>query len=301
MTENIRIGATKHLVPVYERLKKEAQFFQECEIATRLSVSRDGQYNLLDYEITGEIDADIFDSKLSLCYHQIAEAVAEVIITWWQPEIFREIIQGGYPELCSSDVERVINKLFTVSREPGVFMQVVTSNSAWKKEIATRVVDFLETCSSLVIDGFINFRLQDFKTELEHIVNDAVEEFLLEKEYDDFIDLLRYFVETQEPRIKKIHVVLFPSGSFNMYDSNYSVIDNNYLEGFILDLMDNDLSYEDLLVSALITIAPLEIVLHLPDTVGNMSSAVNTIQSVFGARVTMCIGCPKCFNFQIKS
>lgn len=301
MTECVRIGATKHLIPIYNRLKKESVLLKELEMDINLSVSRDGYYSLLDYEICDEKDFEIIsDNRISLCRHHIAEAVAEAIIDCWQPEMVRSIVESTYSDLSAMDTDRIIHKLFKPSNDQSIYLQTITSNLGWKKEITSRVVEFLETGNEIIIDGFIQFRLQDFKDELEQMANDAVDEFLLEKEYDDFIDLLRYFVDTQEPRLKKVHVVLFPSGIFNMYDNNYTIIDNDYLEGFILDLMDNDLSYEDLLVSALITIAPLEIVLHLPDSIGDMSSAVSTIQSVFGTRVTMCIGCSKCLNLQVK-
>lgn len=301
MTERVRIGATKHLGPIYEKLKKDSAVLKERGIKIDLSVRRDGRYNLLDYEISDEINSEIiWDNRISLCWHHISEAVADAIVTWWQPEIVRSIIDAAYPDLTEAETERIIRKLFVVSNKQDIYLQTMISNLSWKKEIASRVVEFLETGNEITIDGFIQFRLKDFRVELEQMVGDAVDEFLLEKEYDDFIDLLRYFVDTQEPRLKKVHVVLAPSGAFNMFDHNYTVIDNDYLEGFILDLMENDLSYEDLLVSALITIAPLEIVLHVPSSIGEMSSAVNTIQSVFGTRVTMCIGCSKCLNVQFK-
>ena len=53
------------------------------------------------------------------------------------------------------------------------------------------------------------------------------------------------------------------------------------MEGYIIDFVDNEINYEDLLISALITIAPKEITLHYKhktlrtplDTIKNVSPA----------------------------
>jgi len=302
MTESFSIGATKHIVPIYERLAKDSEALRQHGLNLNLSVRRDGAFQLLNCELDVEDTTStiVNDDGLTICCHQIAEAVAEAIVIWWKPELVRDIINDKYSNLSGAEIETILQKMFQASLEKSFYIQSVTAALTWKKEIASRVLHFLEAGNTISVDGFINFRLRDFKLELEQLVDEAVEDYLLEKEYDDFIDLLRYFVNTQEPRLNKVHVVLTSFNTFSMYDHNYKLIDNDFLEGFILDLMDNDLTSEDLLVSALITIAPVEIVLHLPESVGEMLSAVNTIQSVFEERVTTCIGCTKCINFNIK-
>ena len=292
MIETIKIGATKHIEPIYKKLATDAAFLKERGIIMELSVKRDGDFYLLKCEIDIEYGDD---TSLAICCHQIAEAIADALITWWKPDLFREIIAKNYQNLSSSEIEHILQRMFQAEKEQFAYQSKIIAT--WKKEIAARVSDFLEAGNTITIDGFLNFRLRDYLLELEQLADEAVEDYLLEKEYDDFIDLLRYFVNTQEPRLEKVHVMFTSSGAFRMYDRTFKLIDNDFLEGFILDLMDNDLSYEDLLVSALITIAPMEIVIHLPGPIDEMNTAVSTIQSVFEERVTMCIGCSKCLNF----
>ncbi|HHX94646.1 MAG TPA: hypothetical protein GX691_02320 [Clostridia bacterium] len=302
MTETIKIGATKHIGPIYKRLLTDAAFLKERGIIIDMSVSKDGDYDLiecrLDIETAGPSGDE--DTDFAICCHHIAEAVADVITTWWKPELVRAIMTKKYQSLSNAEIERILQKMLRTEKEQFSCFQSKTGPT-WKREISARASDFLELGNIITIDGFVNFRLKDYLFELERLVDEAVEDYLLEKEYDDFIDLLRYFVDTQEPRLDKVHVMFASSGIFSMYDQNYKMIDNDFLEGFILDLMDNDLSYEDLLVSALITIAPTEIVMHLPGPIEEMSSAVSTIQSVFDERVTICVGCSKCLNFMITN
>ena len=72
----------------------------------------------------------------------------------------------------------------------------------------------------IVVEGFINFCLQDYLTEIRFAVELAVEERKNEKEYNDFVTLLRYFVDTQVPKINEVNIMMDENGLFNMWDGS---------------------------------------------------------------------------------
>lgn len=55
----------------------------------------------------------------------------------------------------------------------------------------------------------------------------------------------------------------------------------------------DNLNYEDLVVSALITIAPRNIMVHTSDRLSD-KEVLETIKSVFEGRVVVCEGCELC-------
>jgi len=75
-------------------------------------------------------------------------------------------------------------------------------------------------------------------------------------------------------------------------------IKNDYMEGFVVELVDNEINYEDLLISALITIAPKNIVLHYQGDCGK-SATIDTIKGVFTGRVLECAGCSLCWKNEV--
>jgi putative sporulation protein YtxC len=162
-----------------------------------------------------------------------------------------------------------------------------------KEKVLLKILDYLDQNQDLILEGFISFRLKDYQQELEGIVNSAVDEFLLEREYIEFIRLLKYFVEIQEPRIQKVQVIFKDGGKFSLLDHEDNPVKHESLDGLMVDILENEINYDDLLISALITLAPREIILHIPTQIGN-GDTVKTIQNVFGPRVTRCIGCNKC-------
>jgi hypothetical protein len=83
-------------------------------------------------------------------------------------------------------------------------------------------------------------------------------------EQEKFIDLLRYFVKTQEPRINTIILNLLNDSKFEILDINGAAINNEILKNILIETtedMDVNLDFSDLLLSSLITLNPSKIIL----------------------------------------
>jgi len=221
---------------------------------------------------------------------QLAISIASFIIEVIEKELLEDILYSQY------DLEDTKQAQDLCLRAKRILDQGVLglSPNYWRGQpLSLRIKEYLEENSYLNIDGFVQFRLPDYLLELEQAIEEAVDEYIMEKEYDEFVGVLKYFLEIQEPRIEKVHVVLSPGGGFQLYDGKNKSLDKEYLDGFMMDIGDNDLSYEDLLLSALITLAPRQVVLHGTDK-GKAWGTANTIKNVFGDRVTVCNGCSRC-------
>jgi putative sporulation protein YtxC len=116
------------------------------------------------------------------------------------------IMWGGNPAVCSKAIR-----------------------SRWRKGLG-KGYGSPENNDEMVLDGFIRFRLKDFRHELEKAVDRAVDDLLIEKEYSEFIKLLRYFVEIQEPKVEEVHVVVGEDNKYILLDSSLRIINNDLLE-----------------------------------------------------------------------
>ncbi len=154
--------------------------------------------------------------------------------------------------------------------------------------------DYLAVHNHLVVEGFIRFRMKAYWAFLRDTLDKAVDAYLMDQEYQEFIKLLRYFVELQEPKIGMVNVILHTNGDFKLMDNESNIIHTEYLEGIILEIGNNELDFEDLLISALITVAPSQIILHLHSD----NHATQTILSIFDERVTLCAGCAICYDVE---
>ncbi|MDH7479933.1 MAG: putative sporulation protein YtxC, partial [Syntrophomonadaceae bacterium] len=182
--------------------------------------------------------------------------------------------------------EKLLDQADRVSASPGTL-------SSRKGKILFKVLEYLNEYNQVVIDGLVRFRLKEYLNQLKEAMEMAVEEHLLEREYHEFIRLLQYFVEIQEPRVAQAHVMMHSGGTFRIFDANGNPVGNEYMEGFLLDVVDSSINYEDLLISALITIAPRQIIIHTAES-GRLTGAIDAIERVFGKKVATCNGCREC-------
>lgn len=289
MLEPISIGMYSNSILLFERLNSELRTLQSEGIPLNIDIDKIGKFTFMDclpFDTEGFSEKDTFNTiKLS-----VANCLAEIIVEEWETIIIKKLVRQNYYYYSDDEKQVILNKAKEVLNPAGLNMY----HQHQKKEKVTRkILEYLDSHKDLIVEGFINFRLKDYQKELEESVNSAVDEFLLEKEYLEFIRLLKYFVEIQEPRIQKVQIVFKKNGRFSLLDNEDRPVKHESLDGLMVDLLEDEINYEDLLISALITLSPLELVIHKEPGV-ETSEAIKTIENVFGERVINCLGCKKC-------
>lgn len=165
-----------------------------------------------------------------------------------------------------------------------------------KNSILKKIKSCVEENNVINIDGFIRFRMKDLFNEIEMIVDRVVEKHMVEKEYNEFIKLLKYFVGVQESKINEVNIIIDKLGSYTILDED----NNNVCDLFLDDLNDIDapivnINKDDLLISGLITNSPRRINLHGAENSLNIE-IIETIKQVFEDRVSFCCGCINCMD-----
>ncbi|MFZ5815491.1 MAG: putative sporulation protein YtxC [Bacillota bacterium] len=287
----ITIGTAAGIDEIRQRLDDEFRFLQEEGVRVRIGQSHRGRFAFLDCSVDGErADGPSGDA---LVRHYVASALSDVIVERWESDMIRKIIRASY-SYFSRDEQDIIADYTGRTLNGGGSDTRYWHKVNRKSQILHKLRDYLDTADELVIEGFVTFRLREWVEELEDAVDRAVDEFLMEREYREFIRLLKYFVDVQEPRIDHVHVLLRRGGSFKLIDDDGGAIKSESLEEFVVEMVDSEVNYEDLLISALITLAPRSLTVHLPNRGGERDEAVETITGVFGDRVSTCEGCPFC-------
>jgi putative sporulation protein YtxC len=254
--------------------------------------SNRGNYTFLAWNVTeGELSFRNYERVKNLLKNYVAQLLADTIVTREEKVLLRKIINQNYRYFAEEERD-IINEhaLKILDNDSGLTngFNRLTRRSG----ILAKLRDYFDNHHELVLEGFIAFRLKEYRTKLAEIVDKAVDEYMMDLEYKEFIRVLRYFVDVQEAQVEEVHVIIGDGDSFKIRDSRGKVINNQYLESFMLRNTD-EINFEDLLISALITIAPRNVMLHC----GNGTKAndvVATIQGVFEGRVIKCSGCEIC-------
>ncbi|AZR73681.1 hypothetical protein BBF96_09960 [Anoxybacter fermentans] len=294
---SIHIGTQNCTNELRERLNFELRFLEEEGIKVRINEDIKGNITFFDCDIP-EGDAIfqinspwIQQSTREVVIHYIANALADIIIGNLERFFVAKIIENNFEHFDIAEREILLEKamicLNNYSPNGGIHYLPQIER---KDRVLNRILNYLQNNNELIIEGFIRFRLKDYFQELELAVEQAVEDFLMEKEYKEFIRLLKYFVEIQGPKVDEVNIILTDQGIFQILDENGHIIDNEYLEGIILQMIESDIDYEDLLISALITIAPARIIAHFRED----HPVIETLRGIFESRVSVCKGCRFC-------
>lgn len=284
---NISIGARRYIDGLRDTLYSQLALLSDVEV--HLAEQEVGGFTFIDCNQIRSISKDNLSERIFK--HYVANALAEMILCNWEKELIERELKLHHQCFTEQERSELIDKVTRVLNNCSTGLQSTYVHRR-KTRIAQKVRDYLEINDRLILEGFIRFRLKDYSSELKAAISVAVDEFVLEKEYVEFVKLLRYFVDIQEPKIDTLHVLVKGSGGFQLFDESLKLVSNDYLEGFVVDLVDNEITYEDLLISALITIAPRIVVLHISSN--RDSETIRTIRNVFGERVSNCQGCKLC-------
>jgi len=289
LQEPISIGTYTNPALLFERLNSELSLLQKEGISVNVDLDRVGKFTFMDCLLRqGEGFSE--PDSLQTIKISVANCLAELIVEEWETVIIKKIVRDNYYYYNEDEKQVIFHKAKEILNPAGLNMYHQYER---KEKVMQKILEYLDLNQDLIVEGFINFRLKEYQKELENIVNSAVDEFLLEKEYTEFIRLLTYFVEIQEPRLQKVQIIFKKGGKFALLDQEDQPVKHECLDGLMIDLIADDINYEDLLISALITLAPQELILHIEPEVA-IGDAITTIRNVFGNRVTNCLGCEKC-------
>lgn len=223
-------------------------------------------------------------------WNRSARALAEFILSAKEEQLLRALIQkytSYEPEECVK-IEDYCLLLLSGGDDTGG----QEARRRRKKKVMRAIRSYLEEQTSLHLDGFIRFRLQPYMAELQEVVDYAVDEFVLERQYQEFIALLKYFVYIQETKVPLAHLMHSGGHDFTLLDEDLQPLEPKHvMDGIFVEMVDCDMEMEDMIVSTLINVSPQNIVIHTrePD-----SQVIKTIQQIFETRVHVCVRCNAC-------
>jgi putative sporulation protein YtxC len=288
----LAIGAAKHIDVIRDRLDYEFRSLEEEGIAVNVRQFNRGKITFLGCDLVrGQPAGELATLVRSFA----ANAVSDVILNEWETTLIRKLIRQSYASLNQDELDTVCEFVTRAldGQRPGDVDLLHRLDR--KSRILARLLEFLERHDELVLDGFITFRLKDYIEELEDAVDRAVDDYLMDKEYQEFIRLLRYFIEMQESRAEEVHVLVDAGGIYRLIDGNDQPVGSDGIDELVVEMVDGTLEYEDLMISSLVALAPLRVIVHCHDP-GRELGSLDTLRAIFGERLTVCRACNRSFR-----
>ena len=226
------------------------------------------------------IDKELFYTKLATIFSYL-------VIDFYENDIIKNILYSNYFYFDNFEYAKIL--------------ELCTENLCDDDEFSFQnrqlflfdvFYDYISTHHSIILSGFINFRLTTYRHLLENLVDFSVNEFIIEKEYLEFISLLKLYINSQTSSQKIIHLISIEQDTF-LLDENKKIIDidTNALNAKYLS--DVSFSNNDYVLNTLLNLLPKKIYLHLASPFSNLDF-LNTLQLIFENRIEICHDCNIC-------
>lgn len=237
----------------------------------------------------------------ALVYGRASVAIARYIIGELEPGLLDNLInqhlhdpegneRGKVREYC----QFVLNGI-----DPAGLQETQPSLERRIRAVAEEVELSLLSCPSgiapcLNMSGLLAFRLRTYRDELAEVVEYAMDEYLMDRQHQEFIALLKYFVSLQQPKIALVNLIHTGEHQFLICNGDFNAIDSHSGERLLPELFESEMNVEDMIISTLISLSPEKIQIH---TTHPNALIIRTIDTVFEGKVTCCEKCNYCRPF----
>lgn len=219
-------------------------------------------------------------------YNFLTELIGEVVIEFYEEKILKQLINYNYFYFDEYEKNKILENCIQLI-EPEVYTPKLFDNK--------NIKEYVKENKAMVLDGFVYFRLKAYLEYLDEVVDSGVNQFIIEKEYREFISLLRVYVESKVPEYNLLHLIYINGESILLDEKRniVSVSENIYNAKYLSDI---SFSSNDFALNTLLCLLPKRIEIHLID---DEDEFINTLKLIFEGRVTICKDCDICKTYKI--
>lgn len=280
---------------IIDEIRNARNYFKLKNATVGISESLENNLHIIKVYCDDENFNENFQKMFNL---YIGNVLFKVVIKEFCKKNVSKYLSDNFYFLRGEDIKEVKNMIIDVfENEDNKIDDNMIYYMNRKNEIIKKIILCLEENNEVNIKGFLTFRMKEMTPDLESIIDKIVEKFMVEKEYNEFIKLLKYFVDVQESKINEVNILIDKDGNYVVRDE----FENDILSNLVNELYDSRISSkvssEDLIISGLITSAPKKIVIHCVENSRN-KELTETIKNVFGERVQFCNNCSRCIEYK---
>ena len=246
----------------------------------------------LKFKIYNNVIVHYKGKDLDSFYNILSNILSSTIINFYEKDIIRHIINCNY--FYFSDIEQ--RKIFDIACEYLYNMSLEESYMR-KDSIMISCIEYFANNKFTILDGFVNFRISDYIKIIDYIVDYSVNKFVVDREYTEFIELLKCYIDSKECCSSCVHLIYQNSESVlldefkNVIETENSILNSKYLS-------DISFSSNDYTLNSLLNLLPEKVYIHLVD--GIEDEFINTLKLIFDDRVFICNDCNICKAYRLQ-
>lgn len=221
---------------------------------------------------------------------ELADILAECIIKYYERGIVKRVISCDFSYFNDNEKAAIFSNCAELLNAND------TDELALRKgKIKKCVSEYIDENKFFILDGFVNFRLFEYNSLLEECVDLAVNKFIVDREYREFISLLKTFVNSQNCKTRMVHIIYSVADPI-LLDENQEILNYNIELQQPRYLSDISFSANDYCLNSLLNLLPKNIIIHL---LTSEDEFIETLKLIFGDRIKICTDCNICKTFEL--
>lgn len=243
-------------------------------------------YSQNQFKIYKNITIHYMGNNNNKFYDFLTELIGEVVIEFYEEKMLKQLINYNYFYFDEYEKNKILENCMQLI-EPEMYNTKLLGNK--------NIKEYVKENKAMILDGFVYFRLRAYLEYLDEVVDSGVNQFVIEKEYREFISLLRVYVESKVPEYNLLHLIYINGESILLDEKRniVSVSENIYNAKYLSDI---SFSSNDFALNTLLCLLPRRIEIHLID---DEDEFINTLKLIFEGRVTICKDCDICKTYKI--
>lgn len=248
------------------------------------------KYSKNKFKIYSNIIVHYIGEKISFFDEKLSSIITDTILKFYKEKMIKKIINFDYFYFEEYEKKIIIQNCCEII-ESSEYEQI----SKEKEYIHEAVLQYVIENKSMILEGFVNFRIKEYIKYLDSIVDIVVNKYIIEKEYNEFISLLRMYINSKKSNIKNLHLI-YGKSELTILDENKNIVPlckEIYNAKFLSDII---FSENDYALNTLLTLLPQRIEIHLLDSEDEF---IKTVKLIFEDRVYICRECNICRTYKM--
>ena len=209
--------------------------------------------------------------------NKLSNILTNVILIFYNKYLIYNLLNTNYFYFSDFDKLKIYNYCIENSKEKNF-------NIKRRKIIKKVFSSYFDNNKKIILTGFINFALKDYLKELDNVVDQSVNNYIIEKEYIEFIDLLKCYINSKKSTSDTIYL-LYNNGNSILLDENNEIIPttNNIKSKYLSDI---NFSENDYCLNALLNLLPKNLVIYHNSDSALKDEFLTTLELIFEDRIS---------------
>lgn len=233
-------------------------------------------FSCLKFKLYDNVIIHYTGKNIDLFLQNVSSILSNSIVELFEKSIIYKMLCNNYFYFSHLELKQIFKICNEELEAENDFLKLNTLKYAFYQY-------FLDN-KCLVYEGFIYFRLGEYLKYLDSFIDIAVNKFIVDREYLQFVDVIKSYINSKPADINLIHLI---------YKGNNSILLDEYKK--VIELSDDSLnnpyisdisfSSNDYALNTLLTIIPRKLIIH---TLEENDEFINTLKLIFEKRVEIC-------------